>query len=311
MYIAQDEQNPVSTRYLPEKSKIEELAQAVVSHLKSEPDSISRSVIEHPLWTNHFGIEIREKVSRHEMESALSLCLERAWLIEEGGELSLVPTPQNPVSTCYLPPAGGQRQYLPKVRKLFDYYPSPHWFLTDALRFVKIFGTVGEPCCGDGSLSLIFPWWTMINQHWTNDIDSNWDANYKLDATLPTSWEQFPDSDWIVTNPPFNNAAAIAKLAYQKARVGVVMFLPLTFLEPCQDRANFLLNQPPTTTLVYPRYKFRTDTKTTDQRTIAAFIWDKRATQQRLFIRPSDDVLGFHKSPNDAPKWSEVKQDCR
>lgn len=195
---------------------------------------------------------------------------------------------------------------LPRIEH--DYYPSPHWFLSDLLRYIRIFGRIGEPCCGDGAIANLLPYWYATDSVWTNDIDTKHSANYYLDATLSESWQQFPSTDWIVTNPPFNQARSILENAYRHAKVGVVMFLRLSFIEPCNNRVEFLSQYPPTTILIQPRYAFRPETTKTDRATMAAFIWDKRVTQQRFFIRPQEDILAYHKHILEAPPVDEVRK---
>ena len=76
-------------------------------------------------------------------------------------------------------------------------------------------------------------------------------ADYHLDATLSQSWDFFPEADWICTNPPYSEfVSPIIKNAYQKARVGVAAFLLTSFLEPCDDRADFLQQHPPSLVLI-------------------------------------------------------------
>jgi hypothetical protein len=138
-----------------------------------------------------------------------------------------------------------------------------------------------------------------------NDIDPHKAADYQMDATLAESWEKFPECDWICTNPPYAEfAAPIIKNAYQKARVGVAAFLLTSFLEPCDDRALFLEEHPPSLVLIMPRYCFRKDKKglrwATDNMTISCFVWDKRTTGQRITVRRASKILGFYKTPDKA-----------
>jgi hypothetical protein len=131
-------------------------------------------------------------------------------------------------------------------RHHLNFYESPSWFTTELLRHVKLFGTIGEPCVGMGAISSLLKAWPHTKSIWTNDIDPNKQAQFHLDATDAQSWQIFPDCDWICTNPPYaQDAAPIIKNAYHKARVGVAAFLLTSFLEPCDDRADFLEQHPP------------------------------------------------------------------
>lgn len=188
-------------------------------------------------------------------------------------------------------------------RHPLNFYESPSWFTTELLRHVKLSGVIGEPCVGHGAIASLLRVWPYTKQMWTNDIDPHKAADYHLDATLSESWAKFPDCDWICTNPPYSEfAAPIIKNAYHKARVGVAAFLLTSFLEPCDDRADFLQQHPPSLVLILPRFCFRKDKKgkrwATDNITISCFVWDKRTTEQRIIIRPANQIVGFYKTPD-------------
>ncbi|MFN6562663.1 MAG: hypothetical protein RMY28_023100 [Nostoc sp. ChiSLP01] len=190
-------------------------------------------------------------------------------------------------------------------RHPLNFYESPSWFTTELLRHVRLSGVIGEPCVGMGAIASLLQVWPYTQDIWTNDIDYTKAANYHHDATVSESWDKFPECDWICTNPPYSDQAApIIKNAFNKARCGVAAFLLTSFLEPCDDRADFLKQHPPSLVLVLPRYSFRKDKKgkrwTTDNITISCFVWDKRATEQRIIVRPKSEIIGFYKNPEQA-----------
>ncbi|WP_292798890.1 helix-turn-helix domain-containing protein [Nostoc sp. NMS7] len=197
-------------------------------------------------------------------------------------------------------------------RHPLDFYESPSWFVTELLRHVKLSGVIGEPCVGGGAIASLLQVWPHTKLIWTNDIDPEKAADYHLDAIAPESWDLFPECDWICTNPPYGqNAAPIIKNAFKKAHVGVAAFLLTSFLEPCEDRDAFLKEHPPSLVLTLPRYCFRKDKKgsrwATDNATISCFVWDKRATQQRIIVRPKSEIVGFYKNPDRAISFSEAQ----
>jgi hypothetical protein len=180
-------------------------------------------------------------------------------------------------------------------RHPLNFYESPSWFTTELLRHVKLSGVIGEPCVGHGAIASLLRVWPDTKQVWTNDIDLNKQADYHLDATLSESWEEFPESDWICSNPPYSEfVSPIIKNAYYKARVGVAAFLLTSFLEPCDDRADFLQQHPPSLVIIMPRFCFRKDKRgtrwATDNITISCFVWDKRATGQQIIVRPKQAI---------------------
>ena len=195
-------------------------------------------------------------------------------------------------------------------RHKFDRYDSPHWYLSSLIQYVSVSGVIGEPCAGGGNLSNLFPYINGVNKIWTNDIDLSVNADSHSDATNPKSWEQFPGTDWIVTNPPFNVAFPILENAYRHARVGVVMFLRLSFQEPTEERGQWLFDHPRHIDLIYPRFKFRKgkDGKNwqTDSMPIVAMVWRKDTDKQFSPVSiPPTKIVGYHDNPTNAPSFDE------
>lgn len=108
------------------------------------------------------------------------------------------------------------------MRNPLDHYDSPGWFVTHLPNYITLDGVVGEPCSGAGNLSSILPHFKNVQSVWTNDINRNLKADSHFDATNPRSWLEFPETDWVVTNPPFNQAFQILRNAFFFAKKGVV-----------------------------------------------------------------------------------------
>ncbi|CAN0123014.1 unnamed protein product, partial [Pylaiella littoralis] len=51
--------------------------------------------------------------------------------------------------------------------------------------------------------------------------------------------------DWVVTSPPYKGAIKFVMAALEVARYGVALKLPLSFMEPCADRATWLQENSP------------------------------------------------------------------
>ena len=104
------------------------------------------------------------------------------------------------------------------------------------------------------------------------------------DATKREFWTRWVSSiDFVVTNPPFSLASSILPLAYEHARVGVAFLLRLSYLEPCRDRADWLVQHPLTKLIVLPRISFTGDRKT-DSVTCGWFVWIKGDFSQRIEV---------------------------
>jgi len=190
----------------------------------------------------------------------------------------------------------------------FDRYDSPHWFITHLPNYIKLKGIVGEPCKGSGNISNLLPYFDRVRYHWTNDLDPSVDADFNLDAANPKSWEQLPEADWIITNPPFNAALPILKNSLNHARLGVVFFLRLSFVEPTEERGQWLFENPRNLDLIYSRFKFRKDKNgrdwASDSVPMMAMIWYKYPMPRLGSITiPQSHILGFHNNPENAPSF--------
>jgi hypothetical protein len=167
-----------------------------------------------------------------------------------------------------------------------EFYETPPIYTKALLANIGslIDGRVLECCSGDNAIADVL----MRNGYHvtTNDIDRHRKADRCLDASKDFLWMGEP-YDWIISNPPFSKAPLITQHAYHYAEYGVAFLLRLTFLEPCLNRAKFLVNHPPSI-LVMPRYSFTRDGGT-DSVTCAWFVWVKRKKQKML--RTSDSMV--------------------
>jgi hypothetical protein len=191
------------------------------------------------------------------------------------------------------------------MRNPLDHYDSPGWFVTHLPNYITLDGVVGEPCSGAGNLSSILPHFKNVQSVWTNDINRNLKADSHFDATNPRSWLEFPETDWVVTNPPFNQAFQILLNAFFFAKKGVVFFVRHSFTEPTEERGEWLSNHPCWANLVYPRFKFvqnNRGTWQTDSAPIDAVIWLRHPPAKLgLLTIPSSKIVGFYNDPSKEP----------
>ena len=158
---------------------------------------------------------------------------------------------------------------LKRTRRAWDFYETPA-AVTDALLAVVPVGpgaAVYEPCAGDGAIVRRLP---PDCQVWTNDRDPARGADTHHDATTAAAWAVAPA--WVVTNPPFRAAFAIARQACAVATRGVALLVRLSFLEPTRERGAWLAAHPPDLVLVLPRPSFTGDGRT-DAVTVAWLVW--------------------------------------
>lgn len=157
-------------------------------------------------------------------------------------------------------------------RSALDWYPTPACFTRSLVYYVpEISGSsVLECASGDNAITDILRdefGCTVL----TNDLDPGHPAGLQLDATKPESWAFFSlgaamltnrqqhRCDFVITNPPFNAAFAMLQHAIDYANVGVAFLLRKTFLEPTEDRGEWLSKHPPSRIIGLPRHNFRGD----------------------------------------------------
>jgi hypothetical protein len=156
----------------------------------------------------------------------------------------------------------------------------------------EIGGAILEPCDGTGNISReLIHKFGAINVH-TNDIDTQHGGkDFYLDAAKPETWAMWNHRMWVVSNPPFNLAPLIVPLALKHARVGIAMFLRLSYIEPTIMRRDWLRQNPPSRIINLWRMSFTPDGKS-DSVTCAWFIWHKRpmlTTQPPILIIPESE----------------------
>lgn len=178
-------------------------------------------------------------------------------------------------------------------RRHLDKYYTPAFATRELLNHIHLTGNVLECCSGDGAISKELK--VSCSKHlgsgatiWTNDIDVEMQADFHSDMTQPWPFK-FHNFQWIVTNPPFNQAPQIVPRAYDMASDGIAMLLRLSYLEPCfsrkSNRAQWLSEHPPNQLIVLPRISFTGNGKT-DSVTCAWMIWVKGSTEQRIRVVP-------------------------
>jgi hypothetical protein len=147
---------------------------------------------------------------------------------------------------------------------------------------VTLSGPILEPCAGERDIAEI------LRQSGLQVEDTDIIDGPGLDATTDDYWaDRAPD--WTITNPPFNAATKILQQAYANSRRGVLIFLRITYLEPCPDRAEWLdthADQLRWCQVVNPRPIFRADTNKTDSATCVWLLWDKHWSWLSQGIEP-------------------------
>ena len=87
--------------------------------------------------------------------------------------------------------------------------------------------------------------------------------------------------DWVITNPPFNLAYPMLLKSLLNVRVGVAFLLRLSFVEPTNERGDWLEKNPPTGRITLPRYSFTGDGRS-DSVTAEWMIWYKHRSHTAI-----------------------------
>lgn len=186
----------------------------------------------------------------------------------------------------------------------FEYYPTPAWMvdvLLDELEKRPVdreapgnFGPAGmafdpadllcEPCVGGGNIVRAIQR-RYPNRIVTNDLDPRWPADTHVDAGAGKMYLEGDGIDWVITNPPFSEAARIIPCALDNAPM-IAMLLRITWLEPPKTggRAGFLDAHPPDSMIVLERYNFRQVKGHADSATVAWMLWGVRLRKPIIVV---------------------------
>jgi hypothetical protein len=184
-----------------------------------------------------------------------------------------------------------------------DHYPTPSWMTESLIKYANIQGTIFECCCGENN-AIAYEFTGRDQDVITNDL--HFEADYNLDATVAKSWEIFPEVDWVVTNPPFNQYLQILRHALEKANIGVAFLLRVTADEMVmlnRSRYEWWADHPESLSIKMPRYCFAKSSKhdrfSTDSAYCQWFVWRKDNYQypQPIIRLPHNRINNFHRQP--------------
>ena len=183
-----------------------------------------------------------------------------------------------------------------------DFYETPARLTKELLDRVPISGSVLEPCCGKNAIADVLDNQPNIKAVGT---DINLDGLGKpTDATTKKYWEawrshfkeHYGGLNWVVTNPPFNQAHLILPLALEYSSVGVAFLLRNTYTEPCQNRDKWLIANSDRHRYrieINPRPQFREE-KGSDSASVSWLVWQKDWSWQNLGMKsPFGYITGW------------------
>lgn len=187
-------------------------------------------------------------------------------------------------------------------RVTFDYYPTPSGLALSLIQYCpQLPQLIFEPCAGQGAISNVL----RDSDRMVCDSDITWDLSddqsdmpCPKDATTSDFWQYWANNmrnmpsidrrNWAtVTNPPFNQAADILPLAYEHSPWGVAFLLRLSYLEPTENRADWLQQHADNLRYVIPvspRPRFR-KAAGADSVTVTWMVWQKQWSWRSLGIK--------------------------
>lgn len=133
---------------------------------------------------------------------------------------------------------------------------------------------IWEPCAGQGDIARVFE---REHKVITSDIDPDMPCNFYADARSAKFDDCSPSyvapgNLAIGTNPPFLVAFPILKNLYSH-NTPLALLLRMSFMEPTEERGDWLASHPPDGLIVLPRISFTGDGKT-DSVTCAWHCWN-------------------------------------
>lgn len=165
-----------------------------------------------------------------------------------------------------------------------DYFPTPPWATRAFCEFLKQFApikrhSVWEPACGEGYMSR--PLGEYFKKVYATDIYDRSESFSGQDAVsdflLDWDPEANPSADWIITNPPFNQASDFIDLSLSRAKKGVAMLVKQQFLESHSRYNSFFNFRPPQWVLQYvervPMHMNRMDPSLTTNQSYIWLVW--------------------------------------
>lgn len=182
------------------------------------------------------------------------------------------------------------RRLVPKEGS--DYYPTPPFGTKGLMENHKFYGTILEPCCGDGAMC------EVLKEYGHEVIASDLhDRGYGEVKDFFHIHTRYPN---IITNPPFNIAADIFDHAWALATEQVALLLRTAFLESSSRYNTIFRDRPPSKVLVFSErlsmYPAGYEVKGGGTTSYAWFIWNKlNTTETKLeWIAPGLKPKGRH-----------------
>ena len=155
-----------------------------------------------------------------------------------------------------------------------DFFPTPPWATRALCEWIRRNDTVHmkhmvawEPACGAGDMAKTLE--EYFGEVVASDIEPQ---NYGVKADFFTTNNM--DTDWIITNPPFNKGEEFALHALSLEPLGIALFTRLNFLETVGRYNRLFSVHPPSHVLVFTeRVPIHKGKLTKTGTTATAYCW--------------------------------------
>lgn len=201
--------------------------------------------------------------------------------------------------------------------KSLDDFPTPPWATRALIKHV-LFDynlnemTCSEPACGRGYMSDVL-------EKYFKTVESSDVADYGYGAVY--NFFDAPKSnkvDWVITNPPFNQAEDFVAKALEEVNVGVAVLVRTMFLESVGRFHRLFSQKPPTTVAQFtervPIVKGRIDPSATSATGYAWVVWDVLENEATKLVwippcRKSLEIVTDYQAPIKSDQISKGSPD--
>jgi hypothetical protein len=206
------------------------------------------------------------------------------------------------------------------LHRRLEYFPTPPWAARAGGELIQALDPgpwwAWEPACGEGHLAHgLADYFDHVIATDIHEHPGSIRVGEPLDFLSPAA-DRIDAVDWIITNPPFNEAAEFVRVGLRRARRGVAILARLSFFESI-GRFPLFFPDPaggdtPLTVLApfferVPMVLGRWDPKASTATAYAWFVWmrPEHAPHQGCLVKPIPPGSKVHLSrPADAPKFA-------
>lgn len=178
------------------------------------------------------------------------------------------------------------QQIARKKKDPLDFYETPPEAIHAICDRVAFSGLILEPAAGNGAIVEV-----LRGYHYQIMCSDIVQYGFPLDAVGDfLTWPDYVTVDWVVTNPPYNQAEAFVRKALEITTKGVAMLMRLAFLEG-QKRYKMFVEEHlnPTDVYVFSN-RITCDPDGVAQVCFAWFIWDK-SVMTESHDEPHDTII--------------------